>query len=99
MGEKTKDTTVKKLNQLNEIAKELDVPLATLSMAWVIRNKDVSTAITSSTKDGQLEESVKAVEVYKRITPEIEKRINEILDNTPDAGMDFRSRGPKPARR
>jgi len=40
-------------------------------MAWVISNPNVSTAITSSTKDGQLEESVKAVEVYKKLTPEL----------------------------
>jgi aryl-alcohol dehydrogenase-like predicted oxidoreductase len=50
-GEKTKDTTVKKLNQLNEIAKELGCSLATLAMSWVIRNRDVSTAITSATKE------------------------------------------------
>lgn len=41
-------------------------------MAWAIKNKDVSTAITGVSKPEQLEETVKAVQYYKLITPEIE---------------------------
>jgi len=68
-------------------------------MAWAIRNKDVSVALTSSTKEGQLEDSVKAVQVYKQITPEIEKRINGILDNTPDHGFNWKAWQPFAPRR
>lgn len=40
-----------------------------LSMAWVIHNPDVSTAITGATKVQQLEDTVKAVAVMKKLTP------------------------------
>lgn len=42
-----------------------------LAMAWVIHNPDVSTAITGATKISQLEDTVKAVSVHKKLTPEI----------------------------
>jgi len=38
-------------------------------MAWVIWNKDVSTAITGGTKPEQLKEVVHAIEIYKKLTP------------------------------
>jgi aryl-alcohol dehydrogenase-like predicted oxidoreductase len=45
--------------------------MAQLSMAWVINNPDVSTAITGATKVEQLEDTVKAISVRKKFTPEI----------------------------
>ena len=45
-------------------------------MAWVIKNKDVSTAITSASRPEQLDDIVGAVKVYPKITAEIEDRIN-----------------------
>jgi len=38
---------------------------------------------------------VKAVEIYKKITPEINKEIDEILGNKQDHGVNFRSLAPK----
>lgn len=53
-------------------------------MGWVIANKDVSTAITGCSRPEQLEETVKTVQLYKKITPEIIKKIDTILGNAPD---------------
>lgn len=44
-------------------------------MAWVINNPDVSTAITGATRLEQLEDTVKAIGVRRKLTPEIENRI------------------------
>ena len=49
--------------------------MAQLAMAWVINNPDVSTAITGATKIEQLQDTVKAVEVKKKLTPDIERRL------------------------
>lgn len=38
------------LKGLGEIAKEIGCTQAQLAMAWVIKNKDVSTAITSASR-------------------------------------------------
>jgi len=60
-------------------------------MSWVISNKDVSTAITGCSRPEQLEDIAKSVQAYKKITPEIIKRIDELLGNVPDQGTDFKT--------
>jgi aryl-alcohol dehydrogenase-like predicted oxidoreductase len=66
-------------------------------LAWVLKNKDVSTAITSASKPEQLDDSLNAVELISKITPEIEKRVEEILKNKPVGTLTFT--GPAPTRR
>lgn len=44
-------------------------------MAWCIANPDVSTAITGATKVEQLHDTVKALDVLPKLTPEVNKRI------------------------
>ena len=41
-------------------------------MAWVIKNRDVSSAITGASHVDQLTDIVGAVQVQKKITPEID---------------------------
>ena len=47
----------------------------------------------------QFEENIKALELYKKWTPEIEKRCNEILGNAPEPDLDWRKWTPLPSRR
>ncbi|KAL4487563.1 hypothetical protein ABPG72_017352 [Tetrahymena utriculariae] len=68
-------------------------------MSWVIANKDVSTALTGCSRVEQQDESVKSVQLYKKITPEVEKSIYEILGNTPDQGINFKTFTPFPPRK
>ncbi len=49
-----RDETLRKLNALEDIAKELGCTMAQLSMAWVIYYKNVSTAITGASSPNQL---------------------------------------------
>lgn len=58
-------------------------------MAWVINNTDVSTAITGATKLEQLEDTIKAIGVRRQITPEIEKRIEELFKTAPKGKLDM----------
>ena len=88
--EKEKDDYNPKLLKLKELAeKKLNTTLAVLAVAWVIANKDVSTCILGSSKVIQLEENFKALELYKKLTPEILTEIETILDNCPKGEMDF----------
>lgn len=50
MNETNKEANLKALKGLKVIADELKCTMAQLSMAWVIRNPDVSTAITGATR-------------------------------------------------
>lgn len=57
-------------------------------MAWVIAYKYTSTAIVGATKVEQLEDIVGAIEVQKKLTPQVEDKINKILNNQPFPGFD-----------
>lgn len=65
--------------------------MAQLALAWVIKNPDVTTAITGASSPKQLEETLKAVEYQKLITPEIEKRIEEIFETAPTGKMNMKT--------
>jgi aryl-alcohol dehydrogenase-like predicted oxidoreductase len=73
--------------------------MAQLAMAWTLNNRNVSTAITGCSRPEQLVDSVKAVEIYKKFTPEIEKKIEEVLKNIPDTPIDFKKWVPVKPRR
>eukprot|EP00826_Nyctotherus_ovalis_P051213 TRINITY_DN6388_c0_g3_i4.p1 TRINITY_DN6388_c0_g3~~TRINITY_DN6388_c0_g3_i4.p1 ORF type:complete len:148 (+),score=46.76 TRINITY_DN6388_c0_g3_i4:48-491(+) len=96
---KDKEKFLKRLRGLGEIAKEFKCTQAQLALAWCIVNKDVNTALIGSTKPQQLDDSLEALEVAKRWTPEIEKKIEDFMQNTPQPATDFRTWKPFPGRR
>jgi len=68
-------------------------------MAWVLRNKDVSTAITSASKPEQLEDIVGSLKFVSKITKEVEDRVNQLTGMQPIPDMDYRTFGPGVPRR
>eukprot|EP00826_Nyctotherus_ovalis_P051212 TRINITY_DN6388_c0_g3_i3.p1 TRINITY_DN6388_c0_g3~~TRINITY_DN6388_c0_g3_i3.p1 ORF type:complete len:362 (+),score=99.28 TRINITY_DN6388_c0_g3_i3:122-1207(+) len=96
---KEEEKFYKRLKGLGEIAKELKCTQAQLALAWCLVNKDVSTAIIGSTKADQLDDSLAAIEVAKRWTPEVEKKIEDLMENVPKAEMNYRTWKPFPGRR
>jgi voltage-dependent potassium channel beta subunit len=67
------------VGKLDAIAKELGETVGTLALAWVLKNPHVSTVITGSSRIEQLHENLKAAELAKRITPEIQQRIEDAV--------------------
>ena len=78
---------------LEKIATSLGITVAQLALAWTLKNKDVSTTITGFSKVSQVEENVKAAEVYKKITAEIEEEIEKLFNNKPETGFNFKTFG------
>lgn len=74
-----------KTKQLNELAKELGTTLSQLSIAWTIKNPNVSTAILGASKLEQLTENLKSLEVLSILNAEVMKRIDQIIVNKPVA--------------
>lgn len=74
---------IEKLRKLNDLSKELNVSMASLAIAWTIKNPNVTTAILGATRKEQLEENFKALETIKVLTPEVMERIEGILQNKP----------------
>ncbi|GET22459.1 potassium channel beta subunit family protein [Prolixibacter denitrificans] len=77
------DDKIERVRNLQNVADELGTSLATLSIAWTISNPNVTTAILGATRKEQLEENLKALEVYPKLTPEVKDRIDEIMGTKP----------------
>ncbi len=75
---------IKKVKKLGELAKKLDVSLAALSIAWCIKNPNVTTAILGATKKIQLTENLKALDVLPLLTDDIMEKIEKIVNNKPE---------------
>ena len=89
-----------KLLKLKDIAeKKLNCSLAQLAIAWILANPDCSSIILGSSKVSQLEENIKAVEVYKKLTKELFLEIEKISDNAPKGEIDYRDWKELPSRR
>ncbi|MBP1962406.1 voltage-dependent potassium channel beta subunit [Paenibacillus aceris] len=71
------DQVLHVVQELEQVARQLDISLAQLALAWVLRQPGVSTALIGATKPEQIEENVKAVDV--QLTSETVDQIDEIL--------------------
>lgn len=76
---------IQKVVKLQEVADRLNTSLATLSVAWCIRNPHVTTAILGATKEAQLTENLKALEVMGSLTDEVMQEIDGIMQTAPHA--------------
>jgi len=81
------DDKIAKVKKLATLAKELDVTLAALSIAWTIHNPNVTTAILGATKASQLTDNLKALDALKKLNPEIIGKIEAILQNKPSMDL------------
>ncbi len=72
-----------RVQQLKTVADRLETSLATLSLAWCIANPNVTTAIIGATKESQLLENLKALEVYPKLTADIMEEIDLIMATKP----------------
>ena len=79
----TTEDKLNKVRQLTGFSKELGVPVSTLSIAWAIKNPNVTTAILGATKREQLVENLKALDVLPQLTPEVMQRIDDIMQTKP----------------
>lgn len=77
------------IDNLKPIAKQLDCTLAQLALVWTIYNKHISSAITGASKASQVEENFKAINVYRKLTPELYDKIESVLGNKPKQPIDY----------
>jgi len=97
--QKNKQDIDNKLIKLKSIAEKYRCGLATLAIAWCIANPDVSVCLLGASKPAQLDDTIKAVEIYKKIDNDTWIEIEKILDNTPNGETDFLTWKELPSRR
>lgn len=67
------------VRKLGEVAKEIDLPMATMALAWCLKNPNVSTVITGASKVSQVESNMKAIDGVAKLTDDVMERIAAIL--------------------
>nr|AAC50046.1 potassium channel beta subunit protein [Oryza sativa Japonica Group] len=84
------DDTLRKVNGLKPIASELGVSLAQLAIAWCASNPNVSSVITGATKENQIVENMKALDVIPLLTPEVVDKIEAVVQSKPKRTESYR---------
>jgi voltage-dependent potassium channel beta subunit len=74
---------IKKLRKLVTLAEKIGVSMASLAIAWTIKNPNVSTAILGATKKEQLYDNLKALDTAGKLDAEVMEEIEKILQNKP----------------
>jgi voltage-dependent potassium channel beta subunit len=76
-----------KAQKLQELADQLGVSLAKLSIAWCLKNPNVSTVILGASKAAQLKENLTSLEVLPLLTDEVIEKIEGIMQTKPKAPL------------
>ena len=74
---------LEKTRLLNNMALDMGTSLAKMSIAWCLKNPNVSSVILGASKPVQLEETLSSIDVLPLLTPQVMSSIEIILGNTP----------------
>ena len=87
------------LKGLAKIAEELNCTQAQLALAWVLVNKDVTTALFGANNLKQFDDNIQALKVVEKLDSNVLNRIEEVLVNRPTPETNFRTFTPHQPRR
>jgi aryl-alcohol dehydrogenase-like predicted oxidoreductase len=74
---------VAKVDKLIKLATEIGTNVTLLSLAWCLKNPNVSSVILGASKLSQLEENLKAINVQALLTADVLAEIEQIMGNKP----------------
>ena len=74
---------IEKVKQLQQVANELGCSLPALSIAWCIKNPNVTTAILGATRKEQLLDNLTALQAVELLNTEVSQKIESIMQNKP----------------
>jgi aryl-alcohol dehydrogenase-like predicted oxidoreductase len=90
-----RDDILTAVTKLEPIAKEIGLTTAQLALAWVLQNKNVSSAIIGATKPAQIKENVKAVGV--KLEPAVMRAIDDAVGSVAERSpAETKSPNPRP---
>ena len=78
-----KDDLLNKVKGLAALAKEVGISMAELSIAWCIKNPNVTTAILGATRKEQLLENLKALDAVSKMDAAVMQKIEDIVQTKP----------------
>ncbi|MGH2552408.1 MAG: potassium channel beta subunit family protein [Chitinophagaceae bacterium] len=77
------ESFLQKAKKLNELANQLGISMAQLSIAWCIKNPNVTTTILGASNHKQLHENLKSLEAVEKLNNEAMQRIEDIMQTKP----------------
>ena len=82
MGDVLTDENLETVRNLSKVAENLDISLPQLALAWILRRKEISSAIIGATNPEHVIENAKASEIG--LSDDTIEKIESILDNKPE---------------
>ncbi len=73
------EKTLEKVRKLTKIADKMGIKMAQLAIAWILKNKHVSSIILGVSKIDQLKENIEAAKLKEKLTDDVMKEIDTIL--------------------
>lgn len=77
----TDQDALARVQALGQLASEIGISLPHLAIAWVLKNPNVSSAITGASRVEQVRENMKAIDALPRLTPEVMQRIEDLMES------------------
>ena len=77
-------------NDLQELAVKRGMSLAQLSLAWCLKNDNVSSVILGASRLEQLEDNLKTLEIMHLLDQELLEEIEVITNNRPEPHIDWK---------
>ncbi|MBC7616326.1 MAG: aldo/keto reductase [Pedobacter sp.] len=74
---------LKKVEDLQKLADKMNLSLAKLSLAWCLKNPNVSTMILGASKSAQLKENLTVLEVVPLLTDKVMESIDKLMGTKP----------------
>jgi len=78
-----------KIRQLTALATEIGISVTHLSLAWCLKNPNVSSVILGASRLEQLDDNLKAMDALEKLTPDVLDKIENILLNKPSGPERF----------
>ena len=86
---KNKDIWLPKIKELTEFAKKKNTSIGNLAIAWILKRKYVSTVLLGASKEEQIIDNLKSIDVATKLTNDDMVYIDSILDNKPELPMHY----------
>ncbi len=75
----TNQNAISKVKRLQVIAASMGVTISQMSLAWCLKNPNVSTVITGASRVEQVHENMKALPVVEKLSPDVMEKIESII--------------------
>ncbi|MBS1783788.1 MAG: aldo/keto reductase [Bacteroidetes bacterium] len=74
---------IERVKKLSALAQELESTPACLSIAWCLKNPNVTSAILGASKPQQLQDNFKSLDVLTKLTEDVMEKIETIMQTKP----------------